>query len=503
MSLRIREQVAEHMLVEPLKFLEMDEEGRSEIIHRLCEELGRELPGSSGRTQQDVLYRHTSDAWDPNLKAAFDAFATFASSVKVAGGFERYGRVHRDSTIEFYERQLASFFGFCIADPDCADPWLRGAGLDPARLHLTLLACTALFDEYTQFHLNRGNKLAGLKGIVTLAAKLLHPNTGYLTQKRSLQRTLFDHPALAIFRTPEEVIQDDDESPLRVGELLARPGESWLTLCARAFAYYRKLSKELGNDPRAGFDRIWPLVIAPDQLPLHYIWNMIEEMQAHNRRANRPGSLAYSLLHRDITLIALTTCMPLRSKHWHRLVVEEDQGQGRIFFDGEHYICQIPHTEFKNWSSQEVFPNGRPYQAVLLPAVAEIYREWLELHRPRLMRQGNHPYLLVNRAGSPMNYEAPSGLFWRITEKFIAEGALLGTGVLGVKPFRIHRMRQIVASHLVREDKTYTRGAFALADSEAMVKQTYSWLTDADRALFVLEGLEQSWARYERSREGR
>ena len=113
------------------------------------------------------------------------------------------------------------------------------------------------------------------------------------------------------------------------------------------------------------------------------------------------------------------------------------------------------------------------------------YTEWLELHRPRLMRQGDHPYALIDKAGNPMSSSGPTNLFLRITGKFLAEGAPSGTGVVGVRAFCIHRMRQIVSSHLVREDKDYIRPAFALADSKAMVKFTYSWLTDADCARFV------------------
>ena len=491
-SQRIRRRVREQLLQSVVEHMARSEAEQTEVIAELCKHF------DNGRNKQDTnlqsTYRHHFEIWSPQLHRNIDDVTDFTMSEVVQGAFSRNGRVTSPGTIEKYVSDLESFFGYCAASPDAADVLARGLGIKPETFSLAFLTCPTVFEGNIKFHQTRGNKLIGLNSLASLAAKLLHPVTGYLTQSPQYRNELTDHPALRVFRTLEERENDGTSEPIQVLKFLAETG-SWRELCVRAHTYYRRFQKSVEADPRAGFERIWPLVNDRDTMPLEFIWNMIGEMQVVNKRLNYPKSTAYSILFRNTLLVALAANMPLRRKHWSRLRVDGNLNHGGLITDDTNgYVFEIPAAEFKNRASVEVFENGRPYRAYLTPLVVELLEEYLAVHRPRLLKQGDHGHLLTTTEGGIFCKAGVSSCFSDITAKFLSENCLYGPGIPGVRPFFIHRMRQIVASDFIKRDHNFTRAAYVLADKESTVRKIYGWLTGDDKATYVLEGFLVSQA---------
>ncbi|OYW17062.1 MAG: hypothetical protein B7Z52_07370 [Burkholderiales bacterium 12-64-5] len=300
-----------------------------------------------------------------------------------------------------------------------------------------------LIGRYMSWYIQRsgGEVNGGHVRFLQFALTLLHPQTGYLTQKPELRFTLTD----------------------------AVSEEQWAARCSAAFSKLAGQVKALERVEKKSRDPNGP-VAAVLQLenPMLALQDMV-----HRLRSSRPtaGTHTEALWGRDVLLIGLMMCSPLRAKNLRHLTYREDgKGNLRRKPDGTWELF-IPKGHFKN---RDGAASKREYRIVL---DASIYRDlevYLGVFRPMLLKGNSKAtdYLFVSTTGGTNNQP------WKSLNRHVQ--TLTAQHLMQCPGAGPQVIRHIVATSIVKATGEYSTAALVLHDEEETVRKAYAHLCIED-----------------------
>jgi hypothetical protein len=322
--------------------------------------------------------------------------------------------------------------------------WLGTHGEHPDDAEtLAWFADHTLLDKYLSWYLRRsgGKAHGGHIGFVSFALSLVHPLTGYLTQRHALRQTL---PGLVSV-------------------------ERWAEMCHSAFTSLKDHKKAL---QRAAVKSRDPNEPVAHVLQLEDPLMALKDMRAR-MRADRPtaGTFTEAIWGRDMALIGLMMCSPLRAKNLRHLkYLPDGTGQLRCGNDGGWELV-IPRGEFKN---RDGAAKEREYCVELDPGIYRDLEAYLKIYRPMLLR-GNQSatnllFVTTKRGLTNLPWSSMNRRFETLTKRYLMRCP-------GVGP---QAFRHIVTTGIVKKSGEFSTAALVLHDEEETVRKNYAHLVSED-----------------------
>jgi hypothetical protein len=160
----------------------------------------------------------------------------------------------------------------------------------------------------------------------------------------------------------------------------------------------------------------------------------------------------------------------------------------------------IPSAAFKNANSS--FFGSKPFRFVL-PDLGRLYEwidAWVERHRTCLIGPADDPGTFfvktakrtsTNAAYDQNNfYEA-----WRsVIQRYGIYNPWTGKGAIeGLLPHGPHNVRDVLATHILKQTGSYEQASYAIQDTPEMVAQHYGRFLPQDKAEIAARILNKVW----------
>ena len=323
--------------------------------------------------------------------------------------------------------------------------WLNryGGHSENAAQTLAWFADSSILGKYLAWYIQRsaGKAHEGHVSFVSFALSLVHPETGYLTQSPDLRLTL-----------PGDVSVD-----------------KWAELCHTAFMKLKEHKKTLKRAATKSRDPNEPVA---QVLKLEDPLLALKDMRARQRAA-RPtaGTYTEAVWGRDMALIGLLLCSPLRAKNIRHLTYRPDgTGHLRRKNDG-FWELFIPRTEFKNRNGAAMH---RDYRIELDPGIYPDLLAYLDVYRPLLLQ--SKPFITdllfvtTKRGLENLPWKSMNRHVEALTKKYLMQCP-------GVGP---HAIRHIVTTSIVKKSGEFSTAALVLHDKEETVRKNYTHLLSED-----------------------
>lgn len=321
--------------------------------------------------------------------------------------------------------------------------WLtKHNGFNAEDLTLAHLTDLALLERYLQWYLQRagGKANGGHVRFCQFVLSLVNPVTGYLTQHKELRLTLSSCPS----------------------------ENQWSEFCLSVFQKLTGHKKALARAERRSRDPNEP--IAP-VLQLENPMLALLDMQTRLRVA-RPttGTKTEAVWGRDVLLIGLLLCTPLRAGNLRHLTYRPDNsGNLRRTPDGR-WELHIPGEHFKN---RHGAASDGEYAIELDRCIHRDIEAYLEVFRPMLLGDPNATNLLFVSSKKATSLEPWQSLN-RHVEALTAKYLMMCPGV------GPHAIRHIIATAIVKTSGQYSTAALVLHDREETIRKNYSHLVSQD-----------------------
>lgn len=183
-----------------------------------------------------------------------------------------------------------------------------------------------------------------------------------------------------------------------------------------------------------------------------------------------------------------------------RQLVEQKRGELRWSHREGGWEVLIPASAFKNATSS-YFAN-KPFRLVL-PDLGGLYRHidaYLDRHRRRLLRDVTDPrtFFVKTVKVTSANAEYDQNTFyeaWRLTiQRYGIYNPYTGRGaVKGLLPHGPHSVRDVLATHILKQTGSYEQASYAIQDTPEMVAKHYGRFLPQDKAALAAEVLNKVW----------
>jgi hypothetical protein len=160
----------------------------------------------------------------------------------------------------------------------------------------------------------------------------------------------------------------------------------------------------------------------------------------------------------------------------------------------------VPAVAFKNGHSS--FFNGRPFR-LLLPDIGGLYAQieaYVETHRPRLVGRAPDPgvFFVKTTKSSSEQLAYDQNTFyeaWRwIIQRYGIFNPYTGRGAIpGLLPHGPHSVRDILATHILKQTGSYEQASYAIQDTPETVAQHYGRFLPQDKAAIAAQVLNRAW----------
>lgn len=417
----------------------------------------------------------------------------FKTSTLTTLGFQRNG-VWNSETASQRVEHLALLFG-ALAAP--SNSKVQGLGVPVEHLTLAMLALPAVWDWYLQWReRKRGFFTAWETDMLTLGLAFVRPGTGWLRQNPGLSERLEPIPGL--------VTQKDIER--------ARSG--WDAQCDAMAAHAKHRVQEVSRVVRIHRDPFEPILpileadspvaeyrkitdeivrLMPD--PIHYPLPAAEAV-----RSLLMLRFGLHLGLRQKNLRELMVCKPGDEPRTERQLEEMRRGEIRWSKRDGGWEVLIPSIAFKNASSS--FFGSKPFRLVL-PDLDGLYghiRAYVEIHRHRLLGSAQDPGTFfvktVKTTSASAAYDQTTFYeAWRlIIQRYGIYNPYTGNGaIVGLLPHGPHNIRDVLATHILKQTGSYEQASYAIQDTPEMVKQHYGRFLPQDKAAIAAQVLNRVW----------
>lgn len=449
------------------------------------------LPAASDNSEADLV-GITVDA-PPQLVAEMAELVRFKSSTLTDIGFQRSGVWGEETAAQKIEH-MGLMFGALASSPDSS---VAGRGIPMADLGFAMLIFPTVWDWYIQWReRRRGFYTRWEVEMLRLAMALTREKTGWLRQQPGMADRLVPVDGLITKADIQEVRAD------------------WAAACDRAHAHAAARAKEIERVARIHRDPFEPILpVLEADSPVAEYRKIADEILRHAPDSDRyPRRAAES--SRSFLLIRLGLHLGLRQKNLRQLMLCPRHGlprserqlenlkRGEIRWNERQHGWEVlvPAVAFKNADSS--FFGGRPF-CLVLPDLGGLYRhieEYVRRHRAVLLNGVQDPGTFfiktVKRTSSEAEYTQNSFYeAWRhVTQRYGIYNPYTGRGAIkGLLPHGPHSIRDVLATHVLKQTGSYEQASYAIQDTPEMVAKHYGRFLPQDKSALAAEILNRVW----------
>ncbi|MGK9055263.1 hypothetical protein [Neorhizobium petrolearium] len=429
----------------------------------------------------------------PQLAMEMADLIRFKTSTLTAIGFQRNG-VWGEETASQKIEHLGLMFGALAASPTGI---VKGRGVPLSQLTFGLLIFPGVWDWYLQWReQRRGFYTKWEEDMLMVAQALTRAEVGWIRQ----------HPELLKYVLPIEGLIAPEEIEFATRD--------WHGACDAFHRHAANRSKEVQRVMRVHRDPFEPImVILEADSPLAEYRKITDEILKRMPDQDRyPRPAAETV--RSFLMLRLGLHLGLRQKNLRQLRLcprghfptserrLEDMKCGELrWSDRERgWEVLIPSVAFKNSGSS--FFGQKPFR-LILPDLLDLYKyleAYIDRHRGVLLGSAQDPGTFFVKTVKTTSYDAAydSTTFyeaWRtIIQRYGIYNPYTGRGAIkGLLPHGPHNLRDILATHILKQTGSYEQASYAIQDTPDVVQQHYGRFLPQDKAALAAKILNQVW----------
>ncbi|WP_430441072.1 hypothetical protein [Shinella sp.] len=429
----------------------------------------------------------------PRLAMEMANLIRFKTSTLTAIGFQRNG-VWGEETASQKIEHLGLMFGALAASPAGV---VKGRGVPLSQLTFGMLVFPGVWDWYLQWReQRRGFYTKWEEDMLMVAQALTRSEVGWIRQHPELLKSVRPIEGLI---APEEI------------EFAAR---DWHGACDAFHRHAANRSKEIQRVMRVHRDPFEPIMcVLEADSPLAEYRKITDEILNRMPDEDRyPRAAAEAV--RSFLLLRLGLHLGLRQKNLRQLRVcprhhfptserrLEDMKCGELrWSDREQgWEVLIPSVAFKNSGSS--FFGQKPFR-LILPDLLDLYKyleAYIDRHRGVLLGTAKDPGTLFVKTVKTTSLDAAydSTKFyeaWRtVIQRYGIYNPYTGRGAIkGLLPHGPHNLRDILATHILKQTGSYEQASYAIQDTPDVVQQHYGRFLPQDKAALAARILNQVW----------
>lgn len=429
----------------------------------------------------------------PRLAMEMADLIRFKTSTLTAIGFQRNG-VWGEETASQKIEHLGLMFGALAASPNSA---VKGYGVPLSQLSFGLLIFPGVWDWYLQWReQRRGFYTKWEEDMLMVAQALSRADVGWIRQHPELLQNV---------RPIAGLIEQEDI------EFAAR---DWHGACDAFHRHAANRSKEIQRVMRVHRDPFEPIMcVLEAESPLAEYRKITDEIllrMPDQHRYPRPAAEAV----RSFLLLRIGLHLGLRQKNLRQLRVcprghhptserrLEDMKCGELrWSERDHgWEVLIPSVAFKNSGSS--FFGQKPFR-LILPDLLDLYKyldAYIDRHRGVLLGGATDPGTLFVKTVKTTSTDAAynSTTFyeaWRtVIQRYGIYNPYTKRGAIkGLLPHGPHNLRDILATHILKQTGSYEQASYAIQDTPDVVQQYYARFLPQDKAALAAKILNQVW----------
>jgi hypothetical protein len=427
------------------------------------------------------------------LQAEMADLVHFKTAALTKLGFRRNGTWCAETSWQRVEH-FGLMFGAMGA---ASDGPVAGLGASLQDLTFALLIFPAVWDWYLEWRFDRRGFFTGWEvDMLQLGIALNRRDTGWLRQS----------PQLAMKLVPlDQLVSAKDVADAR---------RDWSGMCDRLCAYALPRAKEVARVARIHRDPFEPILpILDADSPVSEYRKITEEIllrmpdakryprgAAESARAFLMLRLGLHLGFRQRNLRELLFCEPGGSPRSERDLARIRRGEIRRNERTNQWEVFVPSEAFKNARSS--FFGRRPFRLSLpdLGSLYEVLDTYVRVHRGKLLNGASDPGTLfvktVKRSSRDAAYD--SNTFyeaWRLAiERYGIWNPYTRRGaIVGLLPHGPHNVRDVIATHVLKQTGSYEQASYAIQDTPDMVANHYGRFLPQDKAALAAEVLNRAW----------
>lgn len=429
----------------------------------------------------------------PRLAMEMADLIRFKTSTLTAIGFQRNG-VWGEETASQKIEHLGLMFGALAASPKGI---VKGRGVPLSQLTFGLLIFPGVWDWYLQWReQRRGFYTRWEEDMLMIAQALTRSEVGWIRQHPELLKHVRHIEGLI---APEEI------------EFASR---DWHGACDAFHRHAANRSKEIQRVMRVHRDPFEPIMcVLEADSPLAEYRKITDEILKRMPDEDRyPRAAAEAV--RSFLLLRLGLHLGLRQKNLRQLRVcprghfptserrLEDMKCGELRWSEREggWEVLIPSVAFKNSSSS--FFGQKPFR-LILPDLLDLYKyleAYIDRHRGVLLGTAKDPGTLFVKTvkATSLNAAYDSAKFyeaWRtVIQRYGIYNPYTGRGAIkGLLPHGPHNLRDVLATHILKQTGSYEQASYAIQDTPDVVRQHYGRFLPQDKAALAARILNQVW----------
>ncbi len=429
----------------------------------------------------------------PRLAMEMSDLIRFKTSTLTAIGFQRNG-VWGEETASQKIEHLGLMFGALAASPSGA---VKGFGVPLSQLTFGLLIFPGVWDWYLQWReQRRGFYTRWEEDMLMIAQALSRSDVGWIRQ----------HPELLKHVKPIEGLIAPEEIEFATRD--------WHGACDAFHRHVANRSKEIQRVMRVHRDPFEPIMVVLEaDSPLSEYRKITDEILKRMPDEDRyPRAAAEAV--RSFLLLRLGLHLGLRQKNLRQLLVcrrghfptserrLEDLKCGELRWSEREqgWEVLIPSVAFKNSGSS--FFGKKPFR-LILPDLLDLYKyleTYIDRHRGVLLGPAKDPGTLFVKTVKKTSLDAAydSTTFyevWRtVIQRYGIYNPYTGRGAIkGLLPHGPHNLRDILATHILKQTGSYEQASYAIQDTPDVVQQHYGRFLPQDKAALAARILNQVW----------
>ena len=429
----------------------------------------------------------------PQLAMEMADLIRFKTSTLTAIGFQRNG-VWGEETASQKVEHLGLMFGALAASPAGV---VKGRGVPLSQLTFGLLIFPGVWDWYLQWReQRRGFYTKWEEDMLMVAQAFTRAEVGWIRQ----------HPELLKNVRPIEGLIAPEEIEFAVRD--------WHGACDAFHRHAANRSKEVQRVMRVHRDPFEPImvILEADSPLVEYrkITDEILKRMPDEDRYPRPAAEAV----RSFLMLRLGLHLGLRQKNLRQLRLcprghfptserrLEDMRCGELRWNDRErgWEVLIPSVAFKNSGSS--FFGQKPFR-LILPDLLDLYKyleAYIDRHRGVLLGSAKDPGTFFVKTVKTTSYDAAydSTKFyeaWRtIIQRYGIYNPYTGRGAIkGLLPHGPHNLRDILATHILKQTGSYEQASYAIQDTPDVVQEHYGRFLPQDKAALAAKILNQVW----------
>jgi len=429
----------------------------------------------------------------PHLTMEMAGLVRFKTSTLTAYGLQRHGVWGEETTSQKIEH-LGLMLGALAASPNGA---VRGYGVPLQHLTLGLLVFPGVWDWYIQWReRRRGFYTAWEVDMLRIALALTRQETGWLRQHGQLVDRVRPIPGL-VSREEIDWARND-----------------WNGACDAFFRFATGRAREIQRVARVHRDPFEPIMpVLEAASPVGEYRKITEEILKRMPDPGRyPRGAAEAI--RSFLMLRLGLHLGLRQKNMRQLMVcprgqlprserqLEDTKRGELRWSDRDngWEVLIPAVAFKNANSS--YFGSKPFR-LILPNLGGLYdhiQAYIERHRKLLLAGAEDPgtffvKTVKSTSTDPAYDQTTFYEAWRLTiQRYGIYNPFTGRGAIkGLLPHGPHNVRDVLATHILKQTGSYEQASYAIQDTPEMVQNHYGRFLPQDKAALAAKILNQVW----------